>query len=103
MVDRLDSVDEGEEISEVGARSPKKSCVNRNSYPPRLPETMPVNRTLQAEMRAYLKGLMSSPVAVAQWISHGVGLPRYAPAFLDNSISSLDFPLLIAHNGLHLR
>ncbi|KAK9820409.1 hypothetical protein WJX72_010017 [[Myrmecia] bisecta] len=36
---------------------------------------------------------------VAEWVKHGIGLPQYMQAFRANSITALDFPLLVMDGG----
>lgn len=39
---------------------------------------------------------------MTEWVSHGLNLPQYAPAFRANSVTALDFPLLLSDGGATL-
>jgi hypothetical protein len=38
-------------------------------------------------------------VRVSEWVAHGLSLPQYAPAFKQQGVTPLDFPLLVEDSG----
>ncbi|KAK9858438.1 hypothetical protein WJX84_010174 [Apatococcus fuscideae] len=56
----------------------------------------------QAEVEVHLRSLLQGR-KVADWVSHSLSLPQYADAFRDNSITALDFPLLVLDGGTTLQ
>ncbi|GFR50892.1 hypothetical protein Agub_g13186, partial [Astrephomene gubernaculifera] len=50
------------------------------------------------ELDIHLHNVLSG-VRVWEWIRHGLGLPQYSEAFRRHSITPLDFPVLVQHNG----
>ncbi|CAG9466135.1 unnamed protein product [Pedinophyceae sp. YPF-701] len=55
-----------------------------------------------SEMKLHLNGLHKS-YRVAEWVRHGLGLPQYAKAFLDNAVTARDFPILVNDGGRTLK
>ncbi|KXZ44899.1 hypothetical protein GPECTOR_61g852 [Gonium pectorale] len=50
------------------------------------------------ELDVHLHAVLSG-VRVCDWVRHGLGLPQYAEAFRNHSITALDFPMLIESDG----